>query len=78
MTRPFSWKPGKLLFGLKTFYQFFLRLCSLNIPCLRINITLKSYICSDLYEFLNKRIHALRRTTQKQTLMFLLVFDGHI
>ena len=50
----FSWRPGKLLCGLKT-YSDFGRFCYLNIPCFRIN----TVYYFNLYEFLKRRIHAL-------------------
>ena len=61
MTWYLGWRPGTLLhvFGLKTL-PIFLRFCYLNIPCLRMNITLiflmrsstcigNSMICSDIW-----------------------------
>ena len=49
----FSWRPGtKALTWVKNITNFG-RFCYLNIPCLRINITLI------LYEFFKLRIHAL-------------------
>ena len=49
----------------------FLRFCYLNIPCLKINITL-TFILSSSYELMD----ITRIKTQKQ--IFLLVSGGHI
>ena len=49
----------------------FRRFCYLNIPCLRINITLI------LNEFFKRWIHALVGKLKNRS-MFLLVFGGHI
>ena len=65
----FSWRPGRLLCGLKTLPIWEILLSKINIPCLRINMTLI------FYELFKRWIHALVRKLKNRCL---LVSGGHI